>query len=66
VTRQALDRHTLEVETAFGRVPIKVAKDKDEVRNAAPEFEVCLRLARQHRVPLKQVYAAALAAFYRR
>jgi hypothetical protein len=33
------------------------------VFNAAPEYEPCRRAAEAHGVPLKQVYAAVIAAY---
>jgi uncharacterized protein (TIGR00299 family) protein len=63
--RTVLERQTIEVETRFGRIPVKVALDGDAVRNAAPEYEACAAAARAHNVPLKLVYAAALAAYER-
>src|SRR4029079_7077133 len=61
--RTVLARTIREVETPFGRIPVKVAADGDTVWNAAPEFEACAAAARQHGVPVKRVFAAALAAF---
>ncbi|MEO6773854.1 MAG: nickel pincer cofactor biosynthesis protein LarC [Kofleriaceae bacterium] len=61
--RVALARETVEVVTRFGTIPIKLAKDGATIRNAAPEYEACAAAAKQHRVPVKQVYAAALAAY---
>jgi uncharacterized protein (DUF111 family) len=48
---------------------MKIADSVDEpgqIANAAPEYEVCRRLARERGVPVKAVYLAAIAAFYRR
>jgi uncharacterized protein (TIGR00299 family) protein len=64
--RTVLPRRFVEVETPYGTVPIKVAGAGDEVVNAAPEYEVCRRLARERGVPVKLVYLAAQAAFHRR
>jgi hypothetical protein len=60
--RLVLARTTREVATPFGPIPVKVAHG-DAVWNAAPEFEACAAAARQHGVPVKRVFAAALAAF---
>jgi uncharacterized protein (TIGR00299 family) protein len=65
VARTVLPRRIVEVETRFGRVGVKVAGTGASVENAAPELEDCRRLAEQHGVPLKRVYAEALAAFYK-
>jgi uncharacterized protein (TIGR00299 family) protein len=66
VDRTALERRFVEVQTPYGAVPVKVAGPSGEVYNAAPEYEACRRLAKASGVPVKVVYAAALAAFYRR
>jgi uncharacterized protein (TIGR00299 family) protein len=68
VERQTLSRRLVEVETIYGRVPVKVASPPgrpDEVWNAAPEFEACRRVARERGVAPKLVYAAALGALFR-
>jgi pyridinium-3,5-bisthiocarboxylic acid mononucleotide nickel chelatase len=61
--RVILDRSFVTVETAFGRIRIKVASSGGQRRNAMPEYEDCRRAAREHGVPLKQVMEAALVAF---
>jgi len=65
VERTILARRTVEVATRYGTIPVKVAADGDTVMNAAPEYEVCAAAAKQHGVPVKLVFAAALAAFDR-
>jgi hypothetical protein len=61
--RKVLEREHLEVETPYGKVRMKVAKREGKVLNAAPEFEDCQKLAAEKNVPLKQVMAAAQAAY---
>lgn len=61
--RTVLTRKMVEVETRYGRIPVKVALDGDVVRNAAPEYEACAKAARVHGVPVKLVLAAALTAY---
>lgn len=63
--RVVLARETVTVETRFGAIAVKVARDGSTVVNAAPEYEDCAAAARTHRVPVKQVFAAALAAYDR-
>jgi uncharacterized protein (TIGR00299 family) protein len=65
VARRVLEREIRQVETRFGRVPIKIARLDGEVVNAAPEYEACRAAARAAGVPLKQVFAEALAAYGR-
>jgi uncharacterized protein (TIGR00299 family) protein len=61
--RVALVRETIEVATRYGTLPIKLARDGAAIRNAAPEYEACAAAAKHHGVPVKLVYAAALAAY---
>jgi uncharacterized protein (TIGR00299 family) protein len=63
VTRRALERKSVTVATAYGPVAVKLGLDGDSVVNAAPEYESCRAAALAHRVPLKEVYAAAVAAY---
>jgi uncharacterized protein (TIGR00299 family) protein len=65
VERTVLARQVVEVATRYGTIPVKVARDGDAVLNAAPEYEACAAAAKQHGVPVKLVFAAALAAFDR-
>ena len=44
-------------------VTIKVARGRGQVLNVAPEFEDCRRIAGERGVALKEVYAAAIAAW---
>jgi uncharacterized protein (TIGR00299 family) protein len=61
--RTVLARRFEDVTTAFGKVRIKLGLDGERVVNAAPEFEDCRALAAQAKVPVKQVLAAAMAAW---
>ena len=62
VARSSMERRIVQVETEFGRVPVKVASDDTGIVNLAPEFDACRALAERHGVPLKQVIAAAQRA----
>ena len=61
--RKVLEREQVTADTPYGRVQVKVARHHGKVVNAAPEFEDCQRLATEKSVPLKQVIAAAEAAY---
>lgn len=66
VARTVLARTTVVVDTAYGPIPIKVARDTNgEVANAAPEHDACVAAAQAAGAPLKRVYAAAIAAWHR-
>jgi uncharacterized protein (TIGR00299 family) protein len=61
--RTILARSIREVATAYGPIAVKVACDGDAVMNVAPELDACVAAARRHGVPVKLVFAAALAAY---
>jgi uncharacterized protein (TIGR00299 family) protein len=61
--RLVVARETVEVETRYGRVAVRVARAPDGTPNVAPEYESCRSAAQAHRVPLKVVYQAAIVAF---
>ncbi|HXX40503.1 MAG TPA: nickel pincer cofactor biosynthesis protein LarC [bacterium] len=62
VARLAVSRRSVDVETEYGLVPVKIATDDAGVLNVAPEFEACRVLAERHGVPLKHVVASAQRA----
>lgn len=62
--RTVLARRTAVVPTKYGPITVKVAMGPTgETQNVAPEYEDCAAAATAHGVPVKRVYAAALAAF---
>ncbi|MBZ5514210.1 MAG: nickel pincer cofactor biosynthesis protein LarC [Acidobacteriia bacterium] len=61
--RRVLERESVEVETPYGTVRVKVARRQGKVLNAAPEYEDCQKLATEKNVPLKQVILSAQAAY---
>jgi uncharacterized protein (TIGR00299 family) protein len=68
VRRQEWDRTTLEretrtVETAYGPIRVKIGLRRGAVWNAWPEFGDCEEAAAARGVPVKEVLAAALAAW---
>lgn len=60
--RRILPREMVTVETPWGEVEGKVAW-LDEKQRFSPEYESCKKLAAEHSVALKEIYAAARAAF---
>jgi uncharacterized protein len=61
--RICLAREHQSVSTAYGEIRIKIGGRDGETLNVAPEFEDCRAAALRHRIPLKQVMQAALAAY---
>ena len=63
--RVCLPRRFEQVATPWGEVSVKVATLPDGSERAAPEYEDCARLAREHDVPLQRVMQAAQSAALR-
>jgi pyridinium-3,5-bisthiocarboxylic acid mononucleotide nickel chelatase len=63
VERSVLDREIVEVATRYGPVRVKVGRRAGTILNVAPEFEDCRARAQERGVPVKEVVAAALAAW---
>jgi uncharacterized protein (TIGR00299 family) protein len=63
--RKVLDRVSVDVETPYGKVRVKIAKQNGKIVNVAPEYEDCRKLATEKGIPLKQVLMAAQFAFAR-
>jgi uncharacterized protein (DUF111 family) len=61
--RRKLPREFVSVQTPYGSMTVKVGKLDGKVLQAAPEFESCKKLAEQAKLPLKDIYEAALRAF---
>lgn len=61
--RRVLQRETVTVETPLGAVRMKISRQNGHMLNAAPEYEDCRRIAEERGVPLKEVLAAATAAY---
>jgi uncharacterized protein (TIGR00299 family) protein len=64
--RTTLAREVVAVETSYGTVGVKVGRRGGQVMNAQPEFEDCQRVASAAGVPVKEVWAAAIAAWRER
>ena len=62
VSRRERPRRTIEVETAFGALPVKVSEGPFGPPTLKPEFDACATAAERHGVPAREVIAAALAA----
>ncbi|MFO7937016.1 MAG: nickel pincer cofactor biosynthesis protein LarC [Kiritimatiellia bacterium] len=64
VERAALEREFIEVETEWGPIPVKCGKLNGKHITAAPEHDICLRLAEENNLTLKEVGNAALAGYF--
>ena len=63
--RECLEREHVAVETPLGSVRFKLARraGSSHVVNAVPEFDDCLRVAKEHGVPVKEVQAVATKSY---
>jgi len=58
--RRKLRREFTEVKIAVGNVTVKLGRLGGKVVQAAPEFESAKKLAAKAKVPVKQVFVAAM------
>ncbi len=56
IKRLKLSQQNFIAETKYGKIKVKVGIFKGEIKNIAPEYEDCKKMAEQHKVPLKEVY----------
>ena len=59
VKRLRLAQQNFIAETKYGKIKVKVGIFKGEIKNIAPEYKDCKKIAKQHQVPLKEVYEEA-------
>lgn len=56
VHRTAVARETIEVPSAFGKIPVKKVTGMNGAVRLVPEFDVCRRIALEKGLPLQRVY----------
>jgi len=56
IKRLRLAQQNFIAETKYGKIRVKVGIFKGEIKNIAPEYEDCKKMAKQHQVPLKEIY----------
>lgn len=61
-SRMCLPREVGQVQTPYGLVTVKWARLPDGSRRASPEYDDCVRIAREASVPVRVVYDAAMVA----
>jgi uncharacterized protein (TIGR00299 family) protein len=65
VSRVERPRRMIEVETAYGRIPVKIAEGPFGPPQVKPEVDACAAAAKAHGVPLREVVRAALEATWK-
>jgi uncharacterized protein (TIGR00299 family) protein len=61
-TRTERPRRIIDVETPYGRIPVKISEGPYGPPIVKPEFDACAKAAAEHGVPVRAVLAAALNA----
>jgi uncharacterized protein (TIGR00299 family) protein len=64
-SRRVLDRTIETVQTEYGQVRVKVAREKERTLHFQPEYQDLLKLAEQAHVSLLEVQQAAIAAYHK-
>lgn len=64
IKRLRLAQQNFIAETKYGKIRVKVGVFKGEIKNIAPEYEDCKKIAKQHKIPLKEVYEEAKKIAY--
>src|SRR5680860_67599 len=59
VKRLRLVQQNFITDTKYGKIRVKVGMFKGKIKNIAPEYEDCKKIAQQYKVPLKEVYDEA-------
>jgi len=59
VKRLRLSQQNFMAETKYGKIKVKVGIFKGNIKNVAPEYEDCKKMAKRHQVPLKEIYEEA-------
>jgi hypothetical protein len=62
VKREKLERSIRKVRTKYGKVAVKIGKIGKTIKNIAPEYEDCARIAKRTGVPIKLIYDSARSA----
>ena len=62
--RRILERDFVEVDTAAGRIQVKIGRQAARILQVSPEFESCRAAAQRSGEPLKRVYELAIEAFW--
>jgi len=65
VTKYMLPYEIVTVDTEYGKVRAKIARYQDNLRNIAPEYEDCKKVAEEQGKPIKEVYDLIKFAVYK-
>ncbi len=58
--RIILDRQSMEVQTPYGKVAVKVGSLDGQIMHFSPEYDSCKQIARKQKVPVKTIYDSVM------
>jgi hypothetical protein len=58
--RRILEREITPVETIYGVINVKIAKDKGKILNIQPEYEDCVKIAQKYNLPWRVIHQTVL------
>ena len=61
--RSILERNIETVNTKYGQIRVKIAHQQGKIINIQPEYEDCVRLAREYNVPFNSIFLTAKTAY---
>ena len=56
LTRYEAERETVQAETSFGKVEVKIKRLEGRAVGVSPEYEACRRIALEKGIPIQDVY----------
>lgn len=59
VTKKAVEREIIKVDTRWGPVDVKVGSVSNQITNVSPEFSDCAHIAEKQDIPIKEVFKEA-------
>ncbi len=54
--RKILQRESKTIKTKYGNVRVKISKLNNEIKNIMPEYEDCVKIAKNKKISLKKIY----------
>ena len=66
VTKYMLPSEIITIETGLGQARVKIGRSQGKIYNVAPEYEDCRKLAKENKLPMKNIYDLIKAEAWRK
>ncbi|MDO8723858.1 MAG: nickel pincer cofactor biosynthesis protein LarC [Syntrophales bacterium] len=66
VTKHMLPSEIITMETGLGQARVKIGRRQGKICNVAPEYEDCRKLAKENKMPMKNIYDLIKAEAWRK